>query len=74
MLSRKFGCPVLYYRVERLRRGFYEIVFEEICSDPSVMPEKGITLAYARILERDIRKQPEQWLWSHRRWKMRNEG
>lgn len=73
VLSRKFGCPVLYYRVERLRRGFYEIVYEEICSDPSVMPEKGITLAYAQLLERDIRKQPEQWLWSHKRWKMRNE-
>ena len=73
VLSRKFGCPVLYYRTERLRRGFYEIVFEEICSDPSIMPEEGITKAYAQILERDIRKQPEQWLWSHRRWKMRNE-
>ena len=73
VLSRKFVCPVVYYRTERLRRGFYEIVFEEICSDPNAMPEKGITRAYAQLLERNIRQRPEQWLWSHRRWKMKAE-
>lgn len=70
VLSRKFAYPVVYYRTERLRRGFYEIVLEEICSDPNAMPEKEITRAYAHLLERDIRTHPEQWLWSHRRWKM----
>lgn len=70
VLSRKFVYPVLYYRTERLRRGFYEIVFEEICSDPGIMPEESITQCYTKLLERDIRKQPGQWLWSHRRWKM----
>lgn len=73
VLSRKFDYPVLYYRTERTRRGFYEIYFEEICAAPAAMPEKGITEVYARILERDIRRRPEQWLWSHKRWKMKPE-
>jgi len=71
VLSRKFGLPVLYYRVGRTsRRGFYEIEFSEICIDPSIAAEMDITRAFARHLEADIREQPEQWLWSHKRWKM----
>lgn len=71
VLSRKFGLPVLYYRVGRTsRRGFYEIEFSEICIDPSTAAEMDITRAFARHLEADIREQPEQWLWSHKRWKM----
>lgn len=71
VLSRKFDLPVLYYRVGRTRRrGFYEIEFSEICIDPSAAAEMDITRAFARHLEADIREQPEQWLWSHKRWKM----
>ncbi len=72
VLGRKFGLPVLYYITRRTaRRGFYEIEFAEICSDPSKAAEMEITRAFARRLETDIRKQPEQWLWSHKRWKMK---
>lgn len=70
VLARKFDFPVLYYSVKRVRRGFYEIEFLEICTDPSAAAEMDITRAYARRLEADIREQPEQWLWSHKRWKM----
>lgn len=70
VLSRKFDCPVIYYRTVRTRRGFYELYFEELSAHPAVMTDKGITTAYATALERDIKKQPEQWLWSHKRWKM----
>ncbi len=72
VLGRKFGLPVLYYRVGRTeRRGFYEIEFTELCSDPSAAGKMDITRAFARRLEADIREQPEQWLWSHKRWKMK---
>ncbi|MDO8366750.1 MAG: lysophospholipid acyltransferase family protein [Saprospiraceae bacterium] len=74
VLGRKFGLPVLYYRVVRTtRRGFYEIEFTELCADPSTAAEIDITRAFARRLETDIRQQPEQWLWSHKRWKMRRD-
>ncbi len=72
VLGRKFGMPVLYYRVLRTtRRGFYEIEFIELCTDPTTATEMDITKTYARHLEADIRQQPEQWLWSHKRWKMK---
>ena len=72
VLGRKFGLPVLYYVVKRSkRRGFYEIEFAELCADPSKAAEMEVTRAFAARLESDIRKQPEQWLWSHKRWKMK---
>lgn len=71
VLGRKFGLPVFYYRVRRThRRGFYEVEFAEICSNPAAAEEMSITRAFAKRLEADIREHPEQWLWSHKRWKM----
>lgn len=71
VLARKFGYPVLYFHVQRVRRGFYEVLFEEIWAKPSTASEGDITRAYARHLEAKIREQPENWLWSHKRWKIK---
>jgi KDO2-lipid IV(A) lauroyltransferase len=73
VLARKFGYPVLYYHVQRLRRGYYEVIFSEICPNPAEATEMEITHAYARHLETYIREQPENWLWSHKRWKIQRE-
>jgi KDO2-lipid IV(A) lauroyltransferase len=70
VLARKFKLPVLYYHVRRLNRGFYEVEYFDICADPAEAAEADITRAYARRLEGIIREQPENWLWSHKRWKM----
>lgn len=70
VLARKFKLPVLYYHVRRLRRGFYEVEYFEICANPAEAAETDITRDYARRLEAIIREQPENWLWSHKRWKM----
>ena len=37
--------------------------------DPRSLPEGELTLRFVRFMEREIREQPEIWLWSHRRWK-----
>ena len=73
VLARKFRMPVLYYHVRRLRRGFYEVEFSELSTDPATAGEMEITQAYARRLETFIREQPANWLWSHKRWKMKPE-
>jgi KDO2-lipid IV(A) lauroyltransferase len=70
VLARRFNYPVLYYHVRRSKRGFYEVVFSEIWKNPSAAGEMDITRAYARQVEEKIREQPENWLWSHKRWKI----
>lgn len=69
--ARLFDLPVIYVNVNRTRRGFYEIGLEEICSTPANTKPGEITAIYMKKLESIIRAQPEYWLWSHRRWKMK---
>ena len=70
VLARKFNCPVLYFNVQRLRRGYYEVRYEMVWENPAEAAERDITRAYAQHLEAIIRAQPENWLWSHKRWKI----
>ena len=72
--ARKYNYPVLYYTVHRTRRGWYEVTFSTLCDNPSAVPQYTIVERYARRLEEDIMERPEQWLWSHRRWKLTRNG
>lgn len=69
VLARKFDLGVVYANITSPKRGYYRIRFEQITDDASSMPDGSITLAYARLLEANIRQQPARWLWSHNRWK-----
>lgn len=69
VLARKFDLGVVYANIISPKRGYYRIHFEVITDDPQSMPENEITLAYARMIETNIRQQPERWLWTHNRWK-----
>ncbi len=72
-LAAQFDCVVLYVGIRRVRRGHYEIKFTEMPGAGAVAAaaegEFPITEAFARQLERDIQASPEQYLWTHRRWK-----
>ncbi|MCR5425142.1 MAG: lysophospholipid acyltransferase family protein [Bacteroidales bacterium] len=69
--ARKYNYPVLFYEVKKVRRGYYEIEISELCNDPARLPEGAITQLYVQRLEDIIRRQPEYWLWTHRRWKLK---
>lgn len=69
MLSKRFNYPVVYLKFDRLGRGRYEMNAELITDDPSSTGKFEITHKYFELLERDIRNQPDNWLWTHNRWK-----
>jgi KDO2-lipid IV(A) lauroyltransferase len=73
-IARKFQMPVYYMRVRKTGRGRWEQTFEMIWDGTSPTSDYQITGRYADLLEEDIRRTPELWLWSHRRWKRRPEG
>lgn len=68
-LSRRYDYPVVYVHITMPQRGYYEIYPEVITYHPSTTPEGFITREYARLLEQNIRQQPEIWLWTHNRFK-----
>ncbi len=64
-----YNLPVIFVDIQRVKRGYYEISFSLITDNSTSLPKGEITARYARKLEDVIRKKPEDWLWSHRRWK-----
>lgn len=68
-LALRCKLPVYFVKMNRLRRGRYEMSFELIYDGKEEVAEYEITQRYVRKLERMICECPELWMWSHRRWK-----
>lgn len=67
--ARSYNYPVVFGHIRKLRRGHYEMEFEVVEENPAGTAHGEITEKHTRILERDIRKEPRYWLWTHKRWK-----
>lgn len=65
----EYNFPVVYGCIQKRARGYYEVSFELVHDQPASTSYGNITEAHTKLLERDILRQPEYWLWSHRRWK-----
>jgi KDO2-lipid IV(A) lauroyltransferase len=68
-IAEKFGLTVLYADLEKSGFGCYRMRLAEM---PPAAPGRGnslITASFANNLEESIRRTPQLWLWSHRRWK-----
>ena len=68
-LAKKFNYVVLFGHSKKVKRGSYEVEFTLVTETPQQTNDEYITDKYASILEDIIRKKPEFWLWSHKRWK-----
>lgn len=69
-LARKYQLPVVFTHIRRIRRGHYAVYTERI-PDELRHSEGELVRYFARRLEEEIRHDPPQWIWSHRRWKHR---
>ena len=69
-LIKKFKCPVITVYIERKNK----IDFELTVNKPIYFNEneslESITINLNNWLEKMISKNPEQWIWSHNRWKL----
>ena len=66
-IGRKQNAAFYFTHVTRPKRGYYHYHFEKIEAD--VNNQNEVTIAYARMLEKMIMREPALWLWTHRRWK-----
>lgn len=64
-LAMKTGAALVPMHCVRGVKGYKITIFPEV----PLKEEKETTLELNRVLEREILKYPEQWIWSHRRWK-----
>jgi KDO2-lipid IV(A) lauroyltransferase len=68
-MSKSLDFAVVFLRIIRTNRGKYTLEFELLTNTPKQTAIGEISEMYANALERLILQHPENWLWSHRRWK-----
>ena len=68
-LACKLNMTVIYLGMRRDRRGHYTYTFDTICHDAGETTAQAIMEGFYERLQRDIEAQPENYLWSHKRWK-----
>ena len=69
MISKKLDYAVVNINTSRVKRGYYESEFELITDTPKELEANAITDAYLRLTEKHIHKNPAFYLWSHKRFK-----
>lgn len=69
MLAKRLDMAVVFFRVKRLKRGYYETTFEVITLEPNTYENYEITDKFFRLVEKQIEEAPEFYLWTHKRWK-----
>jgi KDO2-lipid IV(A) lauroyltransferase len=73
-IARRTGAALFFVRMKRVKRGYYTAHFELFAEDASKMAEFEPTNRYYELLEKEIKENPELWLWTHNRWKRTREG
>ena len=71
VLSKKYNMNVVFLKVKKVKRGFYEADIELISDDVNTVPDYQITETFLRKVEKQIHEAPEFYLWTHKRWKHR---
>jgi KDO2-lipid IV(A) lauroyltransferase len=67
--ARARDTVVVFGNFYKISRGVYTFVAEKITDDPASMQPGELTLRYIQYIEDRIRERPDNYLWSHRRWK-----
>jgi len=71
-MARKLDLAVVFLKVSKVKRGFYQAEFIPITTAGSQTAKNEITNQFLRLTEQQIREKPEHYLWTHKRWKHRN--
>lgn len=69
VLALKYGMPVYYFTPYRISAGHYEGRMTCIYDGNEQVEPNEIMERYVRLVEQDIMREPEMWMWTHRRWK-----
>jgi Kdo2-lipid IVA lauroyltransferase/acyltransferase len=71
MLSKKYNMNIIFLKVKKVTRGYYEASFEVLSENTQNVPDYEITDKFLELVEQQIYEAPEYYLWTHKRWKHR---
>jgi len=73
-IAKSLEMAVVFIYVKRIKRGFYEAEIIKITDDARLTVGHEITEKHVQLLDQFINKYPDNWLWSHKRWKYKPVG
>ena len=68
-LSLKYGLDIIPVYIQRERNNNFKIKFKKKIKPDSYKNDLEITQEVNNVLEKMIIENPDQWIWSHNRWK-----
>ena len=69
--AKNYNYPAVFIDIQRVKRGYYELELSVLTDEPQKLKDGELTQMLASKLEEVIIKKPENWLWSHKRWKLK---
>jgi len=69
MLAKRYDMNVIFLKVKKVKRGYYEASFEVLSEDIKSIPDYKLSENFMRKVEQQIYEAPEFYLWTHKRWK-----
>src|SRR5215217_5863017 len=70
-IAKLINSTVIFYDMKRVKRGFYTYTIVPLFEDAKNSAPYQITEAHVKYLEMIINREPQYWLWSHKRWKFK---
>ena len=66
---KKYQCKVVPIYIERLKDVNFKITVSDPIEFNRLETIESITIKLNELLEKMIMKNPDQWIWTHNRWK-----
>lgn len=73
ILAKRLDMATVFLKVKKIKRGYYEATFSDIIRNPKTYNDFQITDISLKRVEEQIYEAPEFYLWTHKRWKHRND-
>ena len=68
-LAKKYDMNIIYLKVKKIKRGYYEATFEVLTENVKAVPDYKISELFIDKTQQQIMEQPEYYFWTHKRWK-----
>ncbi len=68
-LATRMDLIFIYCEMKKVKRGYYQVNYHRIEPENDQFVKNEVVKKFHRMLENTIRKNPDNYLWSHRKWK-----
>jgi KDO2-lipid IV(A) lauroyltransferase len=68
-LATRMDLTFIYCETKKVKRGYYQINYHRIMPDGEKFVENEVVKKFHQLLENTLNKRPDNYLWSHQKWK-----